>query len=317
MNRALPLQSSVTLASESLTVRVATLLFATARLGAGAGTAGRRSDMPAGLVASLGRDVGDRAGHVCRREVAHLATCRDDGYSGLAAGCLSAGLARYGRERVSATARQERRRLPTRPEWSFALAKTGLGAFLLLSAHTFARYLLPSVTGGLDRHGWHSVSAALWRVSPAVVRLAARGPACPADHELAGGRHERGRFLGQRWNTAYRDIIYRFVFRPCTNWLGVRTGTAVGFFLSGLIHELVVSVPAGGGYGLPTLYFCLQCPALFVERSRWGRGLVLGRGLGGWLFAAAVLLIPAGLLFHAPFIDRVILPMLHDWRILP
>jgi alginate O-acetyltransferase complex protein AlgI len=206
---------------------------------------------------------------------------------------------------------------PPRPEWSFALAKTALGAFLLLGAtrwlDTFANPLLLAWTGMagilfLLHFGAFHLLSCVWRR----VGLDARPV---MDWPLAA--RSVADFWGRRWNTAYRDIIYRFVFRPCTNWLGVRAGTAVGFFLSGLIHELVVSLPAGGGYVQPTLYFCLQCPALFVERSRWGRELGLGRGLAGWCFAAVVLLVPAGLLFHAPFIDRVILPMLHDWRILP
>ncbi len=117
-------------------------------------------------------------------------------------------------------------------------------------------------------------------------------------------------FWGRRWNTAFRDVTHRFLFRPLSAWLGPRGGLAAGFLFSGVVHELAISVPAGAGYGGPTLFFCLQVPALLIERSRPGRAVGLGHGWRGWLFTAVVLIAPAGLLFHPPFVRRVILPFL-------
>jgi alginate O-acetyltransferase complex protein AlgI len=117
-------------------------------------------------------------------------------------------------------------------------------------------------------------------------------------------------FWGRRWNTAFRDLTHRFLFRPLTAAFGPRTALAIGFLFSGMIHELAISVPAGAGYGGPTLFFCLQVPAIFVERSGFGRKFGLGHGWRGWLFAAAVLVAPAGLLFHPPFVRNVVLPFL-------
>tara|TARA_B100000949_G_C13863546_1_gene277596 strand:+ start:42 stop:323 length:282 start_codon:yes stop_codon:yes gene_type:complete len=84
----------------------------------------------------------------------------------------------------------------------------------------------------------------------------------------------------------------------------------VGFVFSGLVHDVVISVPAGGGYGRPTLFFLLQGVAMFFERSRVGRSLGLGRGWCGWLFTLVVLLGPVGLLFHRPFVVEVVVPFL-------
>jgi hypothetical protein len=122
-------------------------------------------------------------------------------------------------------------------------------------------------------------------------------------------------FWGKRWNTAFRDLTYRFLFRPFTAQIGPTAGLATGFLFSGLVHDLAISVPAGAGYGEPTLYFCLQVPAILIERSRIGRAIGLGHGWRGWLFAAVVLIAPAGLLFHPPFIRNVILPFLDVLRV--
>jgi hypothetical protein len=84
----------------------------------------------------------------------------------------------------------------------------------------------------------------------------------------------------------------------------------ITFLVSGLIHDLVISLPAHEGYGLPTAYFTLQGLAMLFERSSMGQRLGLGRGFSGWLFTLTIALGPAVTLFHPPFVQHVILPML-------
>jgi alginate O-acetyltransferase complex protein AlgI len=84
----------------------------------------------------------------------------------------------------------------------------------------------------------------------------------------------------------------------------------VVFAISGVIHELAISFPARGGYGLPFGYFILQGVGVLIERSRFGQTLGLGRNLRGWLFMFAFTAAPAYWLFHPTFIHDVILPML-------
>jgi hypothetical protein len=83
------------------------------------------------------------------------------------------------------------------------------------------------------------------------------------------------------------------------------------FVLSGLIHDLVISVPARGGYGLPTTYFVLQGAGLTIERSQFGKRHGLGQGWRGWLFMTVVVATPVFWLFHPWFVLRVILPFMH------
>jgi hypothetical protein len=117
-------------------------------------------------------------------------------------------------------------------------------------------------------------------------------------------------FWGRRWNRPVNDGTYQIVFRPLARTFGVRTSSILAFLFSGVIHELLVSIPARAGWGRPTLYFAIQGVALHVERSRWGRRIGLGRGWTGWLYAAAFVALPLGLLFPRPFLIEVIVPFL-------
>jgi hypothetical protein len=118
-------------------------------------------------------------------------------------------------------------------------------------------------------------------------------------------------FWGQRWNLAFRDLTHRLVFRPAVRRLGPVGALVLAFLVSGLVHDAVISLPAGGGYGLPTAFFLIQAAAILLERSRWGRAAGLGHGLRGWLFCLLVLLAPCPLLFHPQFVLRVVVPFLH------
>jgi hypothetical protein len=117
-------------------------------------------------------------------------------------------------------------------------------------------------------------------------------------------------FWSRRWNTAFRDLTHRFLFQPLAVRLGSRWGLLAGFLFSGLVHDLVISVPAGGGYGGPTGYFAVQGAAMIFERSAAGRRLGLARGWRGWVFTMAVLVAPVRLLFHPPFVVGIIVPFM-------
>jgi hypothetical protein len=117
-------------------------------------------------------------------------------------------------------------------------------------------------------------------------------------------------FWGKRWNTAFRDITFQFLFRPLARRLNASAALIIAFLFSGAVHDLVVSVPAHGGYGLPTLFFVIQAVAMNIEKSHAGRRLGLGSGWRGWLFTAIALLAPARLLFHDPFLKNVVIPFM-------
>jgi alginate O-acetyltransferase complex protein AlgI len=90
------------------------------------------------------------------------------------------------------------------------------------------------------------------------------------------------------------------------------TGATTAVFLaSGLVHDLVISVPVRGGYGRPTFYFAFQLAGLLIERSHPLRGLFARRSNLGCLFTFTILVAPLPLLFHEPFVRTAILPFLN------
>lgn len=114
-------------------------------------------------------------------------------------------------------------------------------------------------------------------------------------------------FWGRRWNTAFNVLADRYGFRLLIPRIGSHAALGVVFVVSGLLHEAVITVPARGGYGLPTAYFGLQAAGIFLERQRLFRKRP-------WLkrvFAWVVLVVPLGWLFPPVFVRNVMLPMLH------
>jgi hypothetical protein len=112
-------------------------------------------------------------------------------------------------------------------------------------------------------------------------------------------------FWGSRWNVAFRSLAHRLIFMPAAARFGTRAAAWVVFIVSGLVHELVITVPAGGGYGGPTVFFLIQAAALMLER----RLSALRRPLVNRLWVLLIVIGPVWLLFPPVFIDRVIVPL--------
>jgi hypothetical protein len=196
---------------------------------------------------------------------------------------------------------------PRRLELGFAIMKLGLGLGLMAWATLHAarsHAMIVGWTGMLGliftlHFGALHVLSWIWRragfVAPAIMRapLAARSLA-----EL----------WGARWNLAFAEPARRFLLRPLARRWGGRRAGAVVFLVSGLIHETVVSLPARGGWGGPTLYFLLQGAGVVIEKSAIGVRAGLGHGIRGWCWTLLVAAAPLPLLFHAPFVREVIVP---------
>jgi len=194
-------------------------------------------------------------------------------------------------------------------EWIAAALKTTLGAALIWIGVRAAMPAYPVLAGWLGMIGliltlhfgtFHLLSLA-WRRAGVDAMPVMRSPV--ESTSLAD-------FWGRRWNTAFHELATRFTFRPLRARVGSSIAALIVFLLSGVIHELVISLPAGGGYGLPTGYFIVQGLGIAGERSRRGRRLGLGRGWRGRLFTVLVAAGPVYWLFPPVFVHHVVLPML-------
>ena len=116
-------------------------------------------------------------------------------------------------------------------------------------------------------------------------------------------------FWSKRWNLAFRDYAHLTIFRPVARRFGGSAAIAAGFLFSGVVHDLAISLPAGGGYGWPILYFVIQGVALLIERKLKKSGFQFDGKLLGHVWTLAWVAGPAFILFHQPFVLRVIVPI--------
>ena len=101
----------------------------------------------------------------------------------------------------------------------------------------------------------------------------------------------------------------RILFLPPLRWwLKPRVAAFGVFLISGVLHEMAISYPAGSGFGLPMAYFGIHATAVYAERA------VLK--LKTWPVAAArtwtiaLVFLPLPLLFHHAFRTQLVLPLL-------
>jgi alginate O-acetyltransferase complex protein AlgI len=192
---------------------------------------------------------------------------------------------------------------PTAREWLAASAKPAIGASLLfVVARLFAG--TPLLAGWIGMIGtvlllhfgvFHLIALAMRRTGIAVkplmnAPLRARSVA---------------EFWGTRWNLGFHKLADELAFRPLLSRLGVAGALMATFIGSGIIHDLVITIPARGAYGLPTLYFAIQGLAILLERRIPRRNWIARRA-----FALAVVGLPAFILFPPPFVLNVFVPFM-------
>lgn len=111
-------------------------------------------------------------------------------------------------------------------------------------------------------------------------------------------------FWSLRWNRPFVEMNQQLFVPLLSRWLNKSQAVAGAFLISGVLHELAISLPARGGWGGPLAYFAIQS---------WGMRYLPKRRLLTWLW----LFVPLPLLFHAPFRQQLILPVLDVLESLP
>ena len=115
-------------------------------------------------------------------------------------------------------------------------------------------------------------------------------------------------FWSRRWNRPIVEMN-RVLFMPLLESFLERRAAVMGaFIISGLLHELAISLPANRGWGGPLTYFLIQGLGMLIE----------GKGQRGRLWTWAWVFLPLPLLFHASFREALMTPLLFwlsglDW----
>jgi hypothetical protein len=169
---------------------------------------------------------------------------------------------------------------PKLSEWYFAFFNTVIGIGLLFVGHALTTIV--GIVFLLHFGLFHFLSLA-WRMAGFNAKPLMNSPILATS---------LGDFWGNRWNTAFRDLS-QLIFKPIAK-KSIPLATFAVFVMSGVLHELVMSVPVGSGYGGPFLYFMIQCAGVFAERKFPIRGRV---------FTILVVILPLPFLLTQGFVN--------------
>ena len=111
-------------------------------------------------------------------------------------------------------------------------------------------------------------------------------------------------FWSRRWNVPFSEMTAVAVFKPLIRRVGVGWAGFLSFMVSGLLHEVAISLSVLEGFGLPMLYFLIHGGLMGLEKRLFGKD-----ALGTW-WVLLCLLLPLPLLFHRWFLERVIWSLL-------
>lgn len=185
-----------------------------------------------------------------------------------------------------------------------------VGLFLLLVANqlrqnSFAGYFLPYLLMlvGLSfilHFGILNLSASFWRFLGVDAKELFRAPYKSTSLK---------EFWGKRWNMAFSEMTALIAYRPLKNWLGQRQAMIASFLLSGLLHEVAISVPVKAGYGLPFCYFALHALCMYAEEEITLVKRIIAHNIFSHVWVFSWLLLPMPLLFHEAFVMQVIAPL--------
>ena len=144
-------------------------------------------------------------------------------------------------------------------------------AWVGLHSRLLATILLLAGFSALVHFGLLNLLAAAWRSAGVPVDALFRTPW--RSQSLA-------EFWARRWNLAFSEMTSIAVYRPLAACAGRGPALLAGFAMSGLLHEMALSVPVRAGLGRPLLYFLIQGGLVLAERALAARGRPVGGAVG-------------------------------------
>jgi alginate O-acetyltransferase complex protein AlgI len=190
----------------------------------------------------------------------------------------------------------------TSPQWRRLFAYAAGGAFSIWFAHRLwlatgnAWLATAPLLLGLSL----ALHFALFGLAAAVWRRA--GFPCREPFSAPRKSESLAEFWGRRWNRPFSELMRKTLYGPLSGRGLVATATFAAFLLSGLLHELAISVPARAGYGRPTAYFALQGVFVLAER-KWAPHAA--SGVRTWI----AILGPLPLLLIPEFLRAAVWPI--------
>jgi hypothetical protein len=136
-----------------------------------------------------------------------------------------------------------------------------------------------------------------------------RGVACEALFQAPLRSESLSEFWARRWNLAFSEMTATVAYRPLATRIGRGPALVAAFALSGLLHEMAISLPVRDCFGLPLAYFVGHGVLVLIERALASAGHPL-TGLTGRVWAFFWLVAPLPLLFHRPFLAFVVWPLI-------
>lgn len=116
-------------------------------------------------------------------------------------------------------------------------------------------------------------------------------------------------FWGKRWNIAFSEMTALIAYRPLKTKIGVEKALIASFLLSGLLHEIAISLPVRTGYGLPMIYFGIHAIAMQLEAKSTFIKRITQHKFLSHIWVMTLLILPMPLLFHPAFMQHVLIPL--------
>lgn len=112
-------------------------------------------------------------------------------------------------------------------------------------------------------------------------------------------------FWSKDWNYAFVEMNTLAVYRPVRRYVGVSGALLFTFLVSGIFHEIAISLPVNAGFGGPLAYFALQGVLMVLENRLVVKFPQKIKAYGrAYLFLS--LLAPLPLLFPPAFVHSIL-----------
>jgi alginate O-acetyltransferase complex protein AlgI len=81
-------------------------------------------------------------------------------------------------------------------------------------------------------------------------------------------------------------------YRPLKTKIGIDKAVIASFLLSGLLHEIAISLPVRTGFGLPMSYFIIHAVAMYLESKSTFVQRIVRHNIFSHVWVMSLLILP-------------------------